>query len=85
MSTPIHLGFMWTVGKRIRVARELREMSQMDLSKKAGLSQSTIAQIEKGNKEPSLTTLRSIANGLGLEPWVFLYPNISLEMLAGHE
>lgn len=36
----------------------------MQLSKQAGVSQSTIAQIESGKKDPSVQTLRKLAAAL---------------------
>lgn len=52
------------IAKRMRIARFVLELSQMDLAKKAKVSQSTIAQIESGRKLPSLTTLFKIAKVL---------------------
>jgi DNA-binding XRE family transcriptional regulator len=39
-------------------------MTQMELAKAAQVSQSTIAQIERGGKDPSLSTLLKIAQAL---------------------
>ena len=51
--------------ERLRYLRqERRHLSQADLAKKSNVSQSTIAQIEKGKKDPSITTLKKIAVAL---------------------
>jgi len=50
--------------ERIIYLRELRKMTQQDLAAKAKISQSTVAHIEGGKKDPSLTTLKKIAAAL---------------------
>jgi transcriptional regulator with XRE-family HTH domain len=57
---------MERLGKRIAELRQKRNLSQTELASKIGVSQSTIAQIETGRNDPSVTTLRKIAAGLGL-------------------
>jgi transcriptional regulator with XRE-family HTH domain len=47
----------------------MADLTQKDLAKKTGLSQSTIAQIEKGLKAPSLTTLYKLEKVLG-QLWI---------------
>jgi transcriptional regulator with XRE-family HTH domain len=54
----------YPVGDRIAHLRERLKMTQVDLSKKAGVSQSTIAQIESGKKDPSVQTLKKLAGAL---------------------
>ncbi len=54
----------YTLPQRLRYLRERREMTQTDLAKKSRLSQSTIAQIESGKKDPSLATVKKIAEAL---------------------
>lgn len=49
---------------RIRYLRMKRELTQAALSKAAGVSQSTIAQIESGSKDPSFTTLVKLSAAL---------------------
>ena len=46
--------------------QERRHLTQAQLAKMSGVSQSTIAQIEKGRKDPSISTLRKIAEALGV-------------------
>lgn len=52
------------VGSRIRAFREELGMSSSQLAEAAGLSQSAISQIERGVVDPSLRTLRAIAETL---------------------
>lgn len=44
-----------------------RELTQGELAKKAGVAQSTIAQIESGRKDPSISSLKLIAGALDIE------------------
>lgn len=46
--------------KRLRFAREMREMSQSDLAKKSGLEPSAIAHLEAGRRMPGAETLRAV-------------------------
>lgn len=54
----------YTLPERLKYLRERREMTQNDLAVKADVSQSTIAQIESGKKDPSIATVKKIAEAL---------------------
>ena len=55
----------FSLSERLRYIRqERRGMTQAELAKRSGVSQSTIAQIESENKDPSISTLRKIATAL---------------------
>jgi transcriptional regulator with XRE-family HTH domain len=56
---------------RIRQLRAQKAVSQLELSLKAHLSQSFIASIESGKKQPSVLTLIKIAQALEVSPRVF--------------
>ena len=51
---------------RLKYMRERRNYTQSTLAKKANVSQSTIAQIESGKKDPSIATVKKIASALGI-------------------
>ena len=69
---PIHAGFAY----RLKLARELRGLSQRGLAKKSDVSYATIGQIETGaNKNPTLDNLVKLADYFG----------ISLDRLIGRE
>lgn len=55
---------VFNLSDRISYLRERNEMTQKQLADAADVSQSTIAQIESGQKDPSITTLEKIAKGL---------------------
>ena len=48
-------------GKRIRQARELRALTQIELAKRIGVTQAAVAYIEKGFKQPSPELIAKIA------------------------
>lgn len=52
------------VGKKIRDLRQQRGMTISELAEAVGLSASAVSQIERGIIDPSLQTLRSIADEL---------------------
>ena len=54
----------FSLPERISYLRERRNLTQGELAKAANVSQSTIAHIENGNKDPSLSTLKKIAEAL---------------------
>ena len=58
---------MYKLGRRIAAARELRDLTQHELATRAGLTQATIARIEKGRKPGlRLETIVAIAETLGV-------------------
>lgn len=56
------------LSERITYLRKQRNLTQQQLADEAGLSQSTVAQIESSNseKDPSVDTLRKISKALGV-------------------
>jgi DNA-binding XRE family transcriptional regulator len=67
---------MYKLGRRLAAARELRDLTQQALANRAGLTQATIARIEKGRKPGlRLDTIVAVAEALG----------VSLDALVGKE
>lgn len=50
----------------VRVLREFRAMTQTELAKAAGLSQSYLSEIERGSREGTLSTIKTIAKALAV-------------------
>jgi len=50
----------------LRVFREYRGLTQAALSERAGVNRVQIADIEAGRKSGSITTIKKLANALGL-------------------
>lgn len=61
-------------GRTIRKLRTEAELNQATLAKKAGISQSAVSQIEKGERAPSFDVLRSLATALGVSAAELLGP-----------
>ena len=58
---------MDSVGRRLRDERLLRGWSQRDLARETGVNPDTISGIETDQHKPRPSTLRKLAEGLGLE------------------
>ncbi|WHM22418.1 helix-turn-helix transcriptional regulator [Bacillus subtilis] len=56
-----------TVGQRIKAIRKERKLTQVQLADKANLSRSYLADIERDRYNPSLSTLESVADALGVQ------------------
>lgn len=54
------------VAKNIKRLREERKLSMDELSKLSGVSKSMLAQIERGEGNPTISTLWKISNGMGV-------------------
>jgi len=55
------------VGSAVRAARRRAEVSQVELADRAGMTQPSIARLEKGLVSPTVMTLDRIARALGTE------------------
>jgi len=61
---------------KIKAIRIKNGISQMELSLRSNLSQSFIANLEKGKKQPSVLTLIRIADSLNVNPQEFFPESI---------
>jgi len=55
------------IGKTIKIMRREKKMSTYDLSRKTGISQSTISKLENGKKKADIELLLSISDALGTD------------------
>ena len=55
------------IGKRVRLLRLKRSLSQEKLAHEAGLNRAYIGYIERGERNPSTETLSKIASALNVE------------------
>ena len=53
-------------GKRLRVLREKRGWTQVEMAEKLGIDRAYISDMERGKKNVCLPTLEIIANGFGI-------------------
>lgn len=56
-----------TVGDKLTCAREFVGMKQTELAENTGIYQADISKIERGLANPSLLTLKRLADGMGME------------------
>jgi len=54
------------LGARLRQLRQARRLTQEALAERAGLSYKFIGEVERGRGNPTLTTLVSISDALGV-------------------
>lgn len=52
------------VGERLQAIRTLKGLSQRELAKRAGVTNSTISMIEKNSVSPSISSLRKVLGGI---------------------
>ncbi len=55
-------------GEFVRAQRQLAQVSQRNLAKMSGVSDSYLSQIERGNYRPSPQVVKALAEAFGLEP-----------------
>jgi len=51
---------------RLRKARLAKQLTQVEVAKKAGISENHYAQIERGEKNPTLSTFSNIIKAIGV-------------------
>ena len=56
------------IGEKLKATRTRRLLTQDELAERAGVSQSTIANIERDNAEPQFRTIRKLAKALDVDP-----------------
>jgi DNA-binding XRE family transcriptional regulator len=60
-------GMQTTFGQRLRAVREARGVSVRELAQELGVVTQRIYDLEKDNANPTLRTVRSLAQALGVE------------------
>lgn len=58
--------FLKALGRKIKILRTLKEVSQDDISNALGVDKSYLSKLERGLANPSILYLRSIANFFGM-------------------
>ena len=59
-------------GRRLRALREAAGLSQLQLAAASGISHEAISTLEAGKRAPLAATVRSLAQGVGVEPERFV-------------
>lgn len=56
------------IGERLRKARTRKLWTQEELAEQAGVSPSTIVNVERDQAEPHFSTIRKLAKSLDVDP-----------------
>ena len=59
---------------RLRHVRERKALTQEELAQRAGITRTALSRIEAGAVEPRPTTVRRLAEVLGVEPDALMAP-----------
>lgn len=62
--------FQLDTAYRLMLLRKKRRMSQRELAKKIGTSQSAVARMETGNMNMTIETISRVATALGVRPMI---------------
>ncbi|MGI5848845.1 MAG: helix-turn-helix domain-containing protein [Christensenellales bacterium] len=76
------------IGLKIKKMRQIKNISQSQLAKKAGIAQSTLSFIENGKKNPQFDTLSAICKGLEtsiLEILIYEEKDRNIKIFEQHE
>jgi transcriptional regulator with XRE-family HTH domain len=60
------------IGEKLKEIRTRRFLTQEEVAEKAGVSHSTIVNIERNHAEPQFRTIRKLAKALEVDPTEFL-------------
>lgn len=66
------------VCNQLKIEREKRQLSQLELSFESGVSQNMITYIENCKRTPTLNTILKLCNALKIDPSV-LFPKFDME------
>ena len=67
------------VGSKLKSIRLLRNISQRELAKRAGVTNSTISMIEKNSVSPSISSLKKVLNGIPMSLVEFFTEDLNNE------
>lgn len=61
------------LGRAIKLCRSQREITQFELANASGLSVSYLSLLEKNKRDPSLSTVQKIADGLKIPSSILFF------------
>lgn len=70
------------VGERLQTIRKLKGLSQRELAKRAGVTNSTISMIEKNSVSPSISSLRKVLSGIPMSMVEFFSEELAPQSTA---
>ena len=69
-------------GEMLKTLRELQELSQLELAKLTGISQSNISALESGARNLGRDRALALAKALKVHPAVILFPDFDVKEVA---
>lgn len=67
------------IGKTIKQLRQAANYNQVELSSKAGITQTSLSQIELGKKRPTQQTLNKLCDALDINESILYIMSTSIE------
>lgn len=71
-----------TCGEAIKILRELQQLSQNDITRLTGISQSNLSALENNTRQLGKQAAIVIAKALHVHPAVILFPDYEMEDAA---
>jgi transcriptional regulator with XRE-family HTH domain len=59
---------VYDVGKNLRTARKKLGLSQVEVSQRSGVEQGEVSRIERGIRDPQVSTLKKLAAAVEVPP-----------------
>ena len=59
---------MGNLGKNLRAARKKLDLSQIEVSQRSGVEQGEVSRIERGIRDPQVSTLEKLAAAVEVPP-----------------
>ena len=72
-------------GRRVRQQRIALQMTQEELSERAGISLSFLGHIERGTRKASLDTVIRLCNALKVSPSILLQDSLDSDLLGDRD
>lgn len=73
------------LAKNTRALMERRGWGQVELGKRAGISQTHVGNVLRKQVEPTTTIIEGLAKAFNLPGYVLLMPNLPIELLDSNE
>ena len=71
------------LGKGIKLARTMRDLTQSELSRRSGIDHSYISLLERDKRDPTLSTVIGLATALDVPLIILIFLAANDEDLAG--
>jgi XRE family transcriptional regulator, regulator of sulfur utilization len=62
------MALMVKIGEKVKHERYAQTMTQAELAKRAGITAAALVKIENNQSDPHVSTIRKLADALGVEP-----------------